>query len=102
MLKLSDPVKIENQAAEALRQLLEQVSAIVHVDIMGNSYTLLCEVKSAGQPRHARTALLQLRDELTRRKGEATPVFIARTFRRKSRHHVASRERVFSTSRATL
>jgi hypothetical protein len=44
---------------------------------MGKSYTLICEVKSSGQPRHARMALLQLRDELARRGGDAIPVFIA-------------------------
>ncbi|WP_085481443.1 hypothetical protein [Paraburkholderia susongensis] len=85
---------MQRQAIETLRQLLEQVPVIEHLDVrpqrsnaavdivaqaevMGKSYTLVCEVKSSGQPRHALLALLQLRDELVRRKGEATPVFIA-------------------------
>lgn len=94
MLKTVDPVKIEHQAAEALRQLLEQVPAIEHVDVraqspsaaigivvqakvLGKSYTLVCEVKSSGQPRHARMALLQLRNDRVRYEGEVTPVLIA-------------------------
>lgn len=93
-MKASDPVKIELQAAETLRSLLEQVPAIEHLDIQpasegadyaidliahvdafGHRYTLVCEVKSSGQPRHVRPALLQLRDYAARH--HVTPVFIA-------------------------
>ncbi|KHK48572.1 hypothetical protein PI87_27780 [Ralstonia sp. A12] len=94
MLKSTDPVKVERQAAEALHQLLEQVPVIDHVDVqtqgadavvdivaqadvMGKNHTLLCEVESSGQPRYARMALLQLRDELAHRGGAVPPVLIA-------------------------
>lgn len=94
MLKSNDPVKIESRAADALRRLLDRVPAIGHLEVrrqkpnaavdlvaqlqvMGKTHTLICEVKSSGQPRHARVALLQLRDELVRRGDDATPVFIA-------------------------
>ena len=80
MLKAIEPMKeLERQAAQALRALLEQVPAITvmdveqetlsprhevdvvaHIELFGRPHTLACEVKSTGQPRHVRTALLQL------------------------------------------
>jgi hypothetical protein len=94
MLKSIDSVKAASRAADALRGLLGRVPVIEHLDIrlqksaaaidvvaqaevMGQSHTLICEVRPSGQPRHARIALLQLREQLARRGGEATPVFIA-------------------------
>ena len=87
---------LEDQAAQALRLLLEQVPAIrlldIHhevpgpdhdVDIVarikvsGRRHVLICEVKSAGQPRHVRLALLQLRNYMADHAQDATPVFIA-------------------------
>ena len=87
---------VESQAAHALRLLLEQVPAIkllhieqehpgpdqgvdlvVHIDVSGRRHALVCEVKSIGQPRHVRTALLQLRNYMAHHAQDATPVFIA-------------------------
>lgn len=97
MLKTSKPMKeLEHQAAQALRLLLEQVPAITlldvkqdglsprhevdvvaHIEVFGRPHTLACEVKSTGQPRHVRTALLQLRDYVAHHEQAAIPVFIA-------------------------
>ncbi|VTU45489.1 hypothetical protein SRS16P2_00173 (plasmid) [Variovorax sp. SRS16] len=97
MLKISDSMKnVERQAANALRLLLEQVSAIqlldiehetlkqdsgvdivAHIDVSGRRHALVCEVKSSGQPRHVRMALLQLRNYVAHQAKDATPVFIA-------------------------
>ncbi len=96
-MKNGDLVKNDLQAAEALRLLLEEVPAIKILDIQmqgthdadegadliarldasGRRHTLVCEVKSNGQPRHVRSALLQLRDYVERRANGAVPVFIA-------------------------
>src|ERR1700737_977679 len=96
MLKVIDPMKIERHATEALRLLLQQVPVIeildvqhqppgsdhrvdivAHVDVSGRRHTLVCEVKSSGQPRYVRTALLQLSDYVQHWVQDATPVFIA-------------------------
>lgn len=93
-MKINYPVKIEQQAADALRLLLEQVPAIDHLkvqhrgagyeadliarlDVAGNQHTLACEVQSNGQPRHVRPALLQLRDHVERLANGVVPVLIA-------------------------
>ena len=96
MLKHAELVKdIERQAAEALRSLLEQVPAIkladvaheallsdqgvdivAHLNVSGRRHELVCEVKSSGQPRQVRMALLQLQNCVARR-ANATPVLIA-------------------------
>ena len=72
MLKAIESMKeVACQAADALRTLLEQVSAIqlldiehgtrdphvgidivAHIDVSGTRRVLVCEVKSSGQPRH--------------------------------------------------
>jgi len=97
MLKPPESMKeFESQAASALRALIEQVPAIKvenikveppgpdrAVDILARilvadrPHMLVCEVKSNGQPRHVRTALLQLRNYLAHLGREATPIFIA-------------------------
>lgn len=97
MLKVYDSMKdMENKALEALRVLLEQVPAIkvldiehetlgsdrgvdivAHIEAHGKVHTLVCEVKSSGQPRHVRLALLRLRDFVANQTKDATPVFIA-------------------------
>lgn len=96
-MKIGNPVKIELQAAKALRLLLKQVPAIGHLDVQqerhrsagykadliarfdvsGDRHTLVCEVKPNGQPRHVRPALLELRDYAERRANGVIPVFIA-------------------------
>ena len=94
MMKVTHPVKTEHQAAEALRLLLEQVPVIEHLDVRqqradsgvdliahfdayGHRHALACEVKSSGQPRHVRQALLQLRNYVERQDRHAIPVLIA-------------------------
>lgn len=95
-MKTPDPVKTEQQAADALRRLLEEVPAIkqlevrlvsrqedraidliAHIVALGGSHTLVAEVKSSGQPRHVRSALLSLRDYVDRQAEPVTPVLIA-------------------------
>jgi hypothetical protein len=97
MLKIGESLKdVEHLAAEALRELLAQVPTIAsieveleaaqadrHVDILahvtvaGRRHALVCEVKANGQPRHVRTAVLQLRSYLAHYGADATSVFIA-------------------------
>jgi hypothetical protein len=97
MLKTANSVKTIGEAAtKAIRSLLEQVPAITVVDVQhetlhphqgldimayievaGKPHTLACEVKSTGQPRHVRPALLQLRSYLAQHQQAATPVFMA-------------------------
>lgn len=97
MLKQPISMKsMETTAAQALRDLLEQVPAIklvtieqepqgvgrdadivAHVEVSGRRHVLVCEVKSSGQPRHVRMALLQLRNYMAHHAQDATPVFIA-------------------------
>lgn len=97
MLKTYDAMKsTERHAADALRGLLEQVPVIqlldmehetldtgfevdilAHVNVSGVRRVLACEVKSSGQPRHVRMALLQLRSYMAHQGSDATPVFIA-------------------------
>lgn len=82
MLKSNESMKeIEQQARQELLALLGQISAItikgveteishrdqevdtvVHMEVSGKPYALMCEVKSTGQPRHVRAALYQLRN----------------------------------------
>jgi hypothetical protein len=96
VLKISDSLKVERLAAEALRKLLAQVPTVAsadveleaaradrHADILaqvtvaGRRHALVCEVKASGQPRHVRMAVLQLRNYLAHYGADATPVFIA-------------------------
>lgn len=97
MMKIANSLKIEQQAANALRQILQEIPAteylevqstthqkadrsidlIAHIDVFGNRHTLVAEVKSSGQPRHVRSALLSLRDYVERHAEPVTPVLIA-------------------------
>ena len=97
MLKMPNKLKAaEARAGEALRELLEKIPAlqvegidsesasgdwepdlIVRLLVDGQPHRLICEYKSNGQPRHARSALLELRNYVVHRASQATPVFIA-------------------------
>src|SRR5215469_2166747 len=97
MLKQPIPVKeIERLATEALRGLLEEIPPVVlhsikveqpagggqadvvaEVDVAGEHYVLVCEVKQSGQPRFVRNAIYQLRDYLRDFPKSSTPVVIA-------------------------
>jgi hypothetical protein len=97
MLKVTDSMKVlEDRAAGALSALIEQVPALklqdikveqqdsdrgidilAYVDVSNRHHILACEVKSSGQPRHLRMALLQLRNYVAHSGSEVTPIFIA-------------------------
>lgn len=97
MLKQSNLLEsTELEARQALLALLDQVPAIdvLHVttnqqinnkkvDLMatievdGKRRNLVCEVKGSGQPRHARTALILLRNYVALHDVSATPILIA-------------------------
>lgn len=97
MLKDSRSMKeAETLAGEALRGLLEKIPVlqvqdigteavsdewrpdlIVRLLVDGQPHQLICEYKSNGQPRYARSALLELQNYVTHRAPHATPVFIA-------------------------
>ena len=97
MLKDSQLMKeAEVRAGEALRALLVKVpilqvegidaeamsgdwapDLIARLLVNGRQHLLICEYKSNGQPRYARSALLELRNYVAHRAPQATPVFIA-------------------------
>ena len=101
MLKVVDAMKEEvARAGEALRRLLEKIPVLQIEGIEAESgagavsggwrpdliarllvderpHMLICEYKPNGQPRYARSALLELRDYVAQRTPQATPVFIA-------------------------
>ena len=87
--------EFEVRAAEALKALLQQVSAIklkemkhepargrsaeilVHIDVFGHSHTLACEVNPDTRPSKVRASLKKLQDCAAQHSGATTPVFIA-------------------------
>jgi hypothetical protein len=90
------PKEAEARAYEALRRLLEKIpilqvegieaeavsgdwepDLIARLLVDGRPHRLICEYKSNGQPRHARSAILELRNYVAHRAPQATPVFIA-------------------------
>jgi hypothetical protein len=100
MLKMHDSMKkqeFETRAVDALRDLLGQVSVIklkediklapsgpdpgvdfiAQLNISGKRHTLIGQCTSNGQPRHVRTALLQLRNFVSRLGKNTTPILIA-------------------------
>jgi hypothetical protein len=97
MLKPYESVKeLESRAASALGALIEQIPALklesieveppaadrgadilARVRVADRPHVLVCEVKANGQPRHVRTALLQLRNYVAHFATDATPIFIA-------------------------
>lgn len=87
---------LEVRAAEALKALLEQVSAVkikemkherptrgraaeivAHVDVYGHSHTLTCEVNPDTTPSKVRASLKKLQDSAEQHSGAATAVIIA-------------------------
>jgi hypothetical protein len=97
MLKKPNSVKeFETRAMEALKAVFSEVPAIksksikwepqspadqvdvlVHVNVSGKRHVMVCELKTSGQPRHVRPALLQLRNYIEHLGEEATPMLIA-------------------------
>lgn len=89
-------VNTDLQAVNALRDLLAEVPPIERLDIhsaaaepdsgvdliaevtaFGHQHKLVAQVKSNGQPRHVRSALLSLRDYVQRQPGPVTPILMA-------------------------
>jgi hypothetical protein len=97
MMKERESMKgLEDRAAEALRKLVAEVPAVqlknvefdpklpdrgidilARLNVYNRPHTLICEVKSNGQPRNVRAALLQLRNYAARFGNDAVPMFIA-------------------------
>lgn len=97
MLKFPLSVEsLETGSADVLRALLAEVPAIhdieverepagrdrgfdllVHFNVEDRPHTIVCEVKSSGQPRHVREAVHYLNHLSLQVPGQATPVFIA-------------------------
>lgn len=88
--------ELEDRAAVALRELMAEVPAVrlenvevepvapdrgvdilAHLNVYDRPHTLICEVKSNGQPRNVRAALLQLRNYVAHLGQDAIPMFIA-------------------------
>ena len=88
--------ELEDRAAVALRELLgeappihleniklaagapdSEVDILAHINVADRPHVLVCEVKSNGQPRNVRVALLQLRNYVAHLGDDAIPVFIA-------------------------
>jgi hypothetical protein len=92
-LKFAYSVKeIEKRAADELQAVLKQIPALkmktlktqkrgadilIRVDVSGQQYRLVCEVKSSGQPRHIRETIYQLRGDIAELGKPATPILIA-------------------------
>ncbi|MFP5205038.1 MAG: hypothetical protein ACLGP3_05730 [Acidobacteriota bacterium] len=82
--------ELEARAAEALRELLGEVSVIklkgirreaqgavlAHVDVLGHTHTLACEVRTNTGPENLRNALRELHDDAAHFH-DAVPVLIA-------------------------
>jgi hypothetical protein len=88
--------KLEMRAAEALKALLGQVSAIklkaiefkspgpggatgilAHIDVYGHSHTLACTLNDSSRPAHLRMALTELCRQASQVAGDAVPFLIA-------------------------
>jgi len=88
--------ELELRATEALKALLEQVSAVklkemkrespargrsaeilAHIDIYGHSHTLACEVNADTRPSKVRASIRKLQDCAAHQTGDTTPVLIA-------------------------
>jgi len=94
MVKINDWMKIEALAADALRSVFAEVPAverlevqhaggsegvdfIVEINVFGRKHRLVAEVKSSGQPRYVRSALMQLDRYVRHQADPVTPIFIA-------------------------
>lgn len=96
MLNIANLVNIERQAAETLREVLEEVpdlglvvddiekepqdsgiDFVFRISYRGERRAMACEVKSSGQPRHVQNALFQLRRYAEARTEPVTLVVVA-------------------------
>ena len=97
VMKYSESVKeLEDRAAAALRELLDELSTIklkadrieqagrdpgpdvvAHIQVDDHRRILVCEVKPSGQPQHVRSGIMQLQRYVRDFPANTTPVFIA-------------------------
>lgn len=94
MKSMRVPNEMEAKAAEALGSLLHSVSSIktrditfqparrktdilANIDVLGRNHKLVCSVAD-GEPENVKKALEKLRTSADRKKGDATPVLIAK------------------------
>ncbi|KAF1021809.1 MAG: hypothetical protein GAK37_03425 [Pseudomonas sp.] len=92
MLKLGNTMnELESRAIAALRKLLGPLPGVdinrvetsasasftLYLHTGGAPHTLLCEMKTSGQPRFVRTGILELRNRRLETGTDATPVLIA-------------------------
>jgi len=96
MMKPTDMVKLERDAAAGLASLLNDVpfahventqfepngsdsgaDFVLNIMAEGRPFSLVCEIKANGQPRQAREAIMQLRNYVAHSAGDGAPVFIA-------------------------
>ena len=97
MLKKANSMKeAVSRAGEALRQLFENIpilqvesikaeampgdwppAMIARLIVEGRKHVLICAYQSNGQPRYARSALLELRNYVAHQAPQATPLFIS-------------------------
>ena len=94
MLNKLESLNTEQLSAEALRHLLAQapdltiiedrtestdagVDLLLHIDFNGKPHALACEIKASGQPRHVKSALLDLKRYAQSRSEPAIPILIA-------------------------
>lgn len=69
-------IRMENLEVD-LRGPDRGVDILAHLNVYDRPHVLVCEVKSNGQPRNVRAALLQLRNYVAHLDREAVPMFIA-------------------------
>ncbi|UYC15579.1 type IV toxin-antitoxin system AbiEi family antitoxin [Xanthomonas campestris pv. phormiicola] len=70
-------IKVLEIEREMLTPDHRTIDIVARIEASGRLHTLFCEVKSSGQPRNVRLALLQLRHLMANQANETTPVFIA-------------------------
>ena len=91
--------ELETRAKKALTETLGRMSGVnlkdigrafagssrlagilVHIEVLGHSHTLICDVERDGEPAHVRAGLRDFRNGVTHLTEDATPVIIAPYF----------------------
>ena len=91
--------ELETRAKKALTETLRRMSGVnlkdmrcasvgssrlagilVHIEVLGHSHTLICDVERDGEPAHVRAGLRDFRNGVTHLTEDATPVIIAPYF----------------------
>jgi hypothetical protein len=61
-----------------------EIDIVAHVDVLGDSHTLACQVTSGEGPHSVRRALERLRSGMARLPGKVTPILVAPCFSREA------------------